>query len=79
MFLFRPVQVNSWYVDSFFFFCAFCSQLNIYSAAETILLAFQNYILMLGTSVMIPTVLVPAMGGGDVSKFLINYVYFLSV
>ncbi|XP_042519067.1 nucleobase-ascorbate transporter 1 [Macadamia integrifolia] len=30
---------------------------------ETILLAFQNYILMLGTTVMIPTFLVPLMGG----------------
>ncbi|KAL9231934.1 hypothetical protein vseg_007092 [Gypsophila vaccaria] len=36
--------------------------------AETILLAFQNYILMLGTSVMIPTILVPAMGGSDGDK-----------
>lgn len=46
-------------------------------AAETIILAFQNYIMMLGTSVMIPTILVPAMGGSDVSLFfLINYLYF---
>ncbi|KAG2712127.1 hypothetical protein I3760_04G110300 [Carya illinoinensis] len=36
--------------------------------AETILLAFQNYILVLGTSVMIPTMLVPAMGGNDGDK-----------
>ncbi|XP_021848334.1 nucleobase-ascorbate transporter 1 isoform X1 [Spinacia oleracea] len=36
--------------------------------AETILLAFQNYILMLGTSVMIPTMIVPAMGGSDGEK-----------
>ncbi|KMT00963.1 hypothetical protein BVRB_9g222280 [Beta vulgaris subsp. vulgaris] len=35
---------------------------------ETILLAFQNYILMLGTSVMIPTIIVPAMGGSDGDK-----------
>ncbi|KAG8364561.1 hypothetical protein BUALT_Bualt18G0010200 [Buddleja alternifolia] len=35
---------------------------------ETILLAFQNYILVLGTSVMIPTLLVPAMGGSDGDK-----------
>ncbi|KAL0301764.1 UNVERIFIED_CONTAM: Nucleobase-ascorbate transporter 1, partial [Sesamum radiatum] len=35
---------------------------------ETILLAFQNYILVLGTSVMIPTVLVPTMGGSDGDK-----------
>ncbi|KAL2976514.1 hypothetical protein AAZX31_13G013300 [Glycine max] len=36
--------------------------------AETILLAFQNYILMLGTSVMIPSMLVPAMGGSSGDK-----------
>ncbi|KAM1218476.1 hypothetical protein ACFX15_044906 [Malus domestica] len=36
--------------------------------AETILLAFQNYIMMLGTSVMIPSALVPAMGGSDGDK-----------
>ncbi|TYI72971.1 hypothetical protein E1A91_D07G097300v1 [Gossypium mustelinum] len=41
------------------------------SWAETILLAFQNYILMLGTSVMIPTLLVPAMGGTDRDKALV--------
>ncbi|CAA0837100.1 Nucleobase-ascorbate transporter 1 [Striga hermonthica] len=35
---------------------------------ETILLAFQNYILVLGTSVMIPTLLVPMMGGTDGDK-----------
>ncbi|KAK3184425.1 hypothetical protein Dsin_031711 [Dipteronia sinensis] len=35
---------------------------------ETIMLAFQNYILMLGTSVMIPSYLVPAMGGSDGDK-----------
>ncbi|KAL7142298.1 hypothetical protein ABFS83_08G114700 [Erythranthe nasuta] len=35
---------------------------------ETILLAFQNYILVVGTSVMIPTLLVPMMGGSDGDK-----------
>ncbi|XP_073098747.1 nucleobase-ascorbate transporter 1 isoform X2 [Elaeis guineensis] len=35
---------------------------------ETILLAFQNYILMLGTTVMIPSILVPLMGGSDGDK-----------
>ncbi|KAJ9686524.1 hypothetical protein PVL29_015430 [Vitis rotundifolia] len=35
---------------------------------ETILLAFQNYILVLGTSVMIPSLLVPVMGGNDGDK-----------
>ncbi|KAJ6813410.1 nucleobase-ascorbate transporter 1 [Iris pallida] len=35
---------------------------------ETVLLAFQNYILMLGTTVMIPSALVPLMGGTDGDK-----------
>ncbi|KAL8142737.1 hypothetical protein V2J09_015769 [Rumex salicifolius] len=35
---------------------------------ETILLAFQNYILILGSSVMIPSLLVHAMGGTDGEK-----------
>lgn len=45
--------------------------LHFLLAAETILLAFQNYILMLGTSVMIPSLLVPLMGGTDVSSIVI--------
>lgn len=40
-------------------------------AAETILLEFQNY-LVLGTSVMIPTLLVSWMGGSDVIE-LVQY------
>ncbi|KAK4276079.1 hypothetical protein QN277_019068 [Acacia crassicarpa] len=35
---------------------------------ETIVLGFQNYILVLGTSVMIPSLLVPFMGGTDGDK-----------
>jgi nucleobase transporter 1/2 len=37
------------------------------SSGEAIILGFQHYILALGTAVMIPTVLVPMMGGSDVS------------
>ncbi|KAK9677366.1 hypothetical protein RND81_11G138900 [Saponaria officinalis] len=36
--------------------------------AETMILGFQNYILMLGTTVTIPAILVPAMGGSDGEK-----------
>jgi len=36
-------------------------------AAEAILLGFQHYLVMLGTTVLIPTTLVPQMGGGNVS------------
>lgn len=36
-------------------------------AAEAILLGFQHYLVMLGTTVIIPTALVPQMGGGNVS------------
>lgn len=37
---------------------------------ETIVLGFQHYILALGTAVMIPSFLVPLMGGSDVSHSL---------
>ncbi|EPS60302.1 hypothetical protein M569_14502, partial [Genlisea aurea] len=35
---------------------------------EAILLGFQHYLIMLGTTVIIPTALVPQMGGGNVEK-----------
>ena len=34
--------------------------------AEAILLGFQHYLVMLGTTVLIPASLVPQMGGGNV-------------
>lgn len=37
------------------------------NAAEAILLGFQHYLVMLGTTVLIPTSLVPQMGGGNVN------------
>ena len=40
-----------------------------FDAAEAILLGFQHYLVMLGTTVLIPTTLVPQMGGGHVSLF----------
>ena len=42
--------------------------------AEAIALGFQHYILALGTAVMIPTFLVPLMGGNDV-----NPLYFINL
>lgn len=39
---------------------------NYCNAAEAILLGFQHYLVMLGTTVIIPTALVPQMGGGNV-------------
>ncbi|EYU37564.1 hypothetical protein ABFS82_02G045400 [Erythranthe guttata] len=38
------------------------------SWAEAIVLGFQHYLVMLGTSVIIPTIIVPYMGGGNVEK-----------
>ncbi|KAK7256298.1 hypothetical protein RIF29_29739 [Crotalaria pallida] len=35
---------------------------------EAILLGFQHFLVMLGTTVLIPTALVPQMGGGNVSN-----------
>lgn len=43
-----------------------------YCPGEAIILAFQHYILALGTAVMIPAVLVPMMGGDDVSSCTIS-------
>ena len=37
-------------------------------AAEAVLLAFQHYIVVLGTIVLIATTLVPRMGGSPVSE-----------
>lgn len=41
----------------------YCVNVN---EAEAILLAFQHYLVMLGTTVLIPSFLVPQMGGGKV-------------
>lgn len=38
-------------------------------SAEAILLGFQHYLVMLGTTVLIPSALVPQMGGRNVSLF----------
>ena len=46
-------------LNPFFFF---------WNVAEGILLGFQHYLVMLGTTVIISSVLVPLMGGGDVRK-----------
>jgi hypothetical protein len=46
---------------------------------EAIALGFQHYILSLGTAVIIPSLLVPRMGGTDVSKlFQVIYIFFLN-
>lgn len=48
--------------------------------AEAVALGFQHYLVMLGSSVMIPSILVPMMGGTDVSLLLtmptISFVLF---
>lgn len=41
-------------------------------AGEAIALGFEHYILALGTAVMIPSFLVPMMGGDDVSLLLLH-------
>ncbi|CAD6207412.1 unnamed protein product [Miscanthus lutarioriparius] len=40
----------------------------VFNAAEAVLLGFQHYLVMLGTTVIIPTALVPQMGGGNEEK-----------
>lgn len=50
----------------------------IFVTAETVLLAFQHYIVMLGTTVMISSLLVPLMGGDNVRSALFLFFFFLS-
>ena len=40
-------------------------------SAQALLLGFQHYILTLGMTVLIPTVIVPEMGGGHVNNFFL--------
>lgn len=42
-------------------------------AGEAIALGFEHYVLALGTAVMIPSFLVPMMGGDDVSNYFYNF------
>jgi len=56
--------------------CSFSSFFG--SPGEAIILAFQHYILALGTAVMIPAVLVPMMGGDDVSSPPASFVSVLA-
>lgn len=46
---------------------------------EAILLGFQHYLVMLGTTVIIPSSLVPQMGGGDVISFQHIFIFSFSV
>jgi len=41
----------------------------LHDAGEAVLLGFQHYLLTLGVTVLIPTILVPQMGGGVVRTF----------
>lgn len=45
-----------------------CSKIVVVfmNEAEAILLGFQHFLVMLGTTVLIPSILVPQMGGGKV-------------
>lgn len=51
-----------------FYFVVDDRVLFLSSIDEALLLAFQHYLVMLGTTVIIPTILVPLMGGGNVSS-----------
>ena len=48
---------------------------------EAVVLGFQHYLLSLGITVLIPSLLVPIMGGGDVSfdLTLISFMRFLLI
>lgn len=63
------VKLGKGYVTFPAFFCNHLLICNyeIASPAEAILLGFQHYLVMLGTTVLIPASMVPQMGGGNVS------------
>jgi nucleobase transporter 1/2 len=42
--------------------------LPFHGAVTTVIVGFQHYLVMLGTTVIIATILVPLMGGGHVSS-----------
>ena len=48
----------------------------VITAAEVILLGFQHYFVMLGTTVALSTIIVPLMGGGNVRTFSQNTFQF---
>jgi xanthine/uracil permease len=57
----------------------FCNKLlliNVNFTAETCLLGFQHYLVMLGTTVLIANTLVPRMGGSTVSFCALNLFFF---
>lgn len=66
-------MIGLWYSLS-----GFCSKPEKFESffdvetGEAIALGFQHYILALGTAVMIPSFLVPLMGGTDVSLFILR-------
>jgi len=47
----------------------------LHDAGEAVLLGFQHYLLSLGVTVLIPTILVPQMGGGFVSTFFFFFLF----
>ncbi|KAF6136872.1 hypothetical protein GIB67_018911 [Kingdonia uniflora] len=68
------MRILAFYTSSLFFpsacvkFYVFGSEIDDCNAAEAIILGFQHYVVMLGMTVIIPSLLVPLMGGGNVEK-----------
>lgn len=52
--------------------------ISLYIAVQTAVLGFQHYIVMLGTTVMISTALVPRMGGSAV-RLLSSFLHLLKI
>lgn len=46
--------------------------LYLYVAVESVLLGFQHYLLVLGMTVLIPSIIVPQMGGDNVRTSLFS-------
>lgn len=47
-----------------------------HNAGQAVLLGFQHYLLTLGITVLIPTIIVPQMGGGDVRIFFEPFSFY---
>lgn len=46
-----------------------------HNAGQAVILGFQHYLLTLGITVLIPTIIVPQMGGGDVRNISDQFVF----
>jgi len=66
----KITEANLTLWNGFFYNSSFDEDPLFCATAEAVALGFQHYLVMLGSSIMIPSILVPMMGGSDVSSDL---------